>query len=102
MIISNISPLSGLIVTGQSYGPSQSGNLYWDANARKFIIQNGGHTVEMYPTTMCVGLDNMTIQTLYWARQMMEKENELAKLAENNPTVKSALNNLEVVVALCK
>jgi len=92
---------SGVYIGGNisDLGPGTIGELRLMGNI-VYVWVNGYWTPQSAPSTIELSPEVQSV--LCWARTAMKREEELAKLVQEYPAVKSAKENLDIVVALTK
>jgi hypothetical protein len=112
-MISGIYGHNGIVITGggqnppnyvnndiNSAGPGIPGELRVIGNT--IHMWNSGFWTPLHNSMATVELTPEIQSVLSWARIAMKREEELAKLVQEYPAVKSAKENLDIVVALTK
>lgn len=112
-MIRNISPGTGIAVSGSSYNapyidtsrPSAGLVRYTNGNLEVYDGSSWLLLQSSYPT---VELDGVTQEAIQWTRRRMEQEKKMLELAQTHPTVADALlardraeDALKIAMALC-
>jgi hypothetical protein len=82
--------------------PSQSGALYWNNDLQKFTLFNGQYFNDFYPQRPFIELDQVTKETLDWARQKMNDEMIIRTKIESSEAIREAYNHFQTLLALAK
>lgn len=109
-MIKTINAGKGLKVTQTYYvdpiyiSPSTSGagHVRWSANMNCFEINDGITWRQLNWTCPSIEFDNDTQTVLDWARQKMEQEKEIDKLAQEYPAIAQLKESMDLMLNLVK
>jgi len=85
-------------MTGYPYispGSQSAGMLRWNTNMNVIEVYNGNSWTELTSGFVNVGLSGNAESILRWAEHKMIRERELEKLAEENESVRLALEHVK-------
>ena len=76
--------------------PSSTGAVQWNGNSKKFQVSSGGSgggwmDIE---NSITLNADHDYLMVMRWAREKMHEEQELERLAKENPTLKDLVDQL--------
>lgn len=77
-----------------SPGSAGAGMIRWNPNTNHMEVNDGNSWQQLGMNFASVGLTSEAETLLDWARDKMQEEQEMKRLAENHPAVKIALENL--------
>lgn len=103
MIVTDISVGSGLkMVSNDTYFDDRlKGSLFWDGTQQKFVLFDGSVFHQCSPKRHSIELNGEVQEIVNWAKVKMAKEKQLKKLMQSNVTIKKAVEQLEILLALC-
>jgi hypothetical protein len=71
-----------------------AGSVKYDTSLQSLVVFDGSIWLQMPDTYATVGLNAIAEQAIIWATGKMQEEAEHKKLANNNPAIQIALDNL--------
>lgn len=74
--------------------PSTTGAVQWNGSTRRFEVSTGSGWVAI-DNTVTLNTDSQYGTMVEWAKKKMQEEQELAKLAETDPTVKDLVDQIK-------
>ena len=78
-----------------SPGSQSAGMIRWNTNSNVIEIYNGTGWIEYRGAHATVDLNSRAQSIMRWAEEKMLREEELTKLAEENPSVATAIENVK-------
>jgi hypothetical protein len=92
-----------------SPGSQSAGMMRWNTNTKLIEVYDGISWISLHGSHATVDLNAHAQSLLRWVEEKMRRELELQKLAEDNPSVATAIKNLktaedqlELISALAK
>ena len=81
--------------------PGFTGDVRWNGQYKRFEVSDGANWIAI-DNTVHVSTDSNVSEALTWAREKMQEERELDKLAKEYPALENARKQLEMIKVLVK
>jgi hypothetical protein len=73
--------------------PSSTGAVQWNGNSKKFQVSSGTSWIDI-ENSINLNADHDYLMIMRWAKEKMHEEQELERLAKENPTLKDLVDQL--------